>query len=265
MNGSTSRALVAAAVAFTIALFVFGSAVVRAFVIDDVVVPGSGVDGADADSADATGADRPLSLDALMLAIENDPFHPERTRPPVRYRLPGDVDPPPPPELPPPPPLPDFRVTGTAVTPEGGFAVMQLGDAPPRVLAIGEYLAGYQLARVTAETATMQNEQREITLIVPGPATRPVAVAPPQRPTPQTRQQMSREQAIQQAQLVQQILQRARADGATPQMLQAIERLIAQRGIDNLGNMEVQIQGGTMSIRTRTPPDTSSTSRLPHP
>jgi hypothetical protein len=275
MNGSTSRALVVAALAFTAALFVFGSALVRALASDAVTEP------APPSAADTTDggapAERPLSADALMLAVENDPFLPDRSRPAARYRLPGDVDPPPPPPPPPPPALPDFRVSGTAVLPQGGFAVLGIGDAPPRVLAIGEYLGGYMLAGVTAETATMKNDEREITLLVPGPSARPAAAAAaaaaPRGPGAGRGMQQGRqaapppnprEQALQ-AEMLDALLRRAQADGATPQMLQAIERLVQQRGIQNVGTMDVQIQNGTMTFRTRTPPDTSSTPRTPRP
>jgi hypothetical protein len=278
MNHSTSRALIVSAVAFTVALFVFGSALVRALASDTVTEPPPTPSAADTTDG-AEPAERPLSADALMLAVENNPFQPDRSRPAARYRLPGDVDPPPPPPPPPPPALPDFRVTGTAVLPQGGFAVLGIGDAPPRVLAIGEYLGGYMLAGVTSETATMKNDEREITLLVPGPSARPAAAAPAaaaprgpgagagrgmQQGRQATPQANPREQALQ-AELLDALLRRAQADGATPQMLQAIERMIQQRGIQNIGTMDVQIQNGTMTIRTRTPPDTSSTPRTPRP
>jgi hypothetical protein len=277
MNYSASRALVVAALAFTVALFVFGSALVRALASDAGTEPPAPPSVADTTDGGAP-AERPLGADALMLAVENDPFQPDRSRPAARYRLPGDVDPPPPPPPPPPPALPDFRVTGTAVLPQGGFAVLGIGDAPPRVLAIGEYLGGYMLAGVTSETATMKNDEREITLLVPGPSARPAAAAAAAAPRgpgagagrgmQQGRQAAPppnpREQALQ-AEMLDALLRRAQADGATPQMLQAIERTIQQRGIQNIGTMDVQIQNGTMTIRTRTPPDTSSTPRTPRP
>jgi hypothetical protein len=279
MTYSTSRALVVAALAFTVALFVFGSALVRALASDAVTEPPAPPSAADTTDG-GEPAERRLSSDALMLAVENDPFQPDRSRPAARYRLPGDVDPPPPPPPPPPPALPDFRVTGTAVMPDGGIAVLGIGDAPPRVLAIGEYLGGYMLAGVTSETATMKNDEREITLLVPGPSARPAAAAAAAAATrgpgagaargmQQGRQAAPpppnpREQALQ-AEVLDALLRRAQADGATPQMLQAIERMIQQRGIQNIGTMDIQIQNGTMTIGTRTPPDTSSTPRTRRP
>lgn len=270
MNRIPGRALAGAALAFAAALVVFVSALGRALAPVDAGAAPVGVPGSE--PADSASAPRPpLGADALMLAVENDPFSPGRTRPGQRYRLPGDVDPPPPPEPPPPPPLPDFRVSGTVVTPDGGLAVIRIGDGASRVLSIGDYLGGYRLERVTAETATLRNDERELTLLVPGPAAQPMASAAPQPqrgagrgPGMMGRQQQNPREQAARAELLEALLARARADGATPQQLQAIQRMVEQRGIENMGNVEVQIQGGTMTLRTRTsPPDTSSTSRPP--
>jgi hypothetical protein len=264
MTPSGRPVLYAAAAACTVAALVFANALGRAF---DTGPPGPATPpGTPADTAAANSPDeRPLSMDAIMLAIENDPFQPERTRSARRYRLPGDVDLPPPPPPPVPPPPPDFRIVGTAVTPDGGFAVMGVGDAPARVLAIGDYLAGYRLERVAAESALMKNDEREITLTVPGPSPDVAAAAGPQRagrqamperPGMQNRpgQQNPRE-ALMQAQLLEALLERARAQGANPQMLQTLQRLLEQRGIEGMRDMDVQIQGGNMTIRRRMPPD----------
>src|SRR5690606_27401746 len=95
-------------------------------------------------------AERPLTMDALQLAIDNDPFQESRRRPPERYRMPGDpiedAGPPPP------PPPPPFQVLGIAQLPGGGgSAIMQVEDAPPRVVSVGESLFGYTLDRVEGE------------------------------------------------------------------------------------------------------------------
>jgi hypothetical protein len=125
------------------------------------------------------------------------------------------------------------------------------------VLSRGDYLGGYQLDRITAEGVVMKNDEREISVAVPGPGALAAAAQPPGRAVPmpqrnmpvpgQQRQQLTAEQARQMVE----ILERARRDGATPQMLQAIQQLIQQRGIDSFENMDFVIQGGTMQIQRR--------------
>jgi hypothetical protein len=122
----------------------------------------------EADAASAPPITQPpelaLSMDALRLAVDADPFQPERKRHPDRYLLPGErVTDEPPPE---PPPVPPFRIVGTAVSPAGNLALIQVEDLPPRVLAVGESLLGYVLERVDGEFATMTGPQRSVTLPV---------------------------------------------------------------------------------------------------
>ena len=98
-----------------------------------------------------------LTTNALQLAVETDPFQPDRVRAPERYRLPGEeeiIEEPPPP-IPPPPP-PQFRVLGTIVGAQGtGVAVIQTPTGS-RVLGIGESLNGFTLASVTPRAATVE-------------------------------------------------------------------------------------------------------------
>jgi hypothetical protein len=249
---SPSRPLLAAAIALAVALFVFGSALARA-ITTAPASPEESYAQPPADDAVVYGEEA-LTMDELVDALERDPFQPDRQRPPTRYRLPGDVDPPPPPPPPAPPPVPDFRVAGTAVSPEGGFAVMRVGDGPVRVLAVGEYLGGYQLDRVSSASATMKNEDREVTVTVPGPAFNAAAAAPtaPRAPAqrgPAQRQQQAREMTAEQAAVMTRLLESAREQGATPAMLQALQRMIQERGIDNMGTMDIQIQGSGITIR----------------
>lgn len=115
---------------------------------------------------------RPLTMDALQLAIDNDPFREDRQRPPERYRMPGDaIEPQGPPPLPPPPP---FQVLGIAQSPGGGLAVMQIADSPPRVVSVGESLFGYTLDRVEGEVATLSGQGRILTLTVAQASPTPV-------------------------------------------------------------------------------------------
>ena len=139
--------------------------VARTPVVSDTErVPG-GSPGPSADDVSGTEHPEPLTLEALMLAVENDPFQPDRRRPAQRYRLPGEriVAEPDAPELPPPPP---FRVLGTAASGASALAVLQVEDASPRVLGLGESLMGYTLARVEGDTATMVGQGRSLALTV---------------------------------------------------------------------------------------------------
>jgi hypothetical protein len=252
------RSLIAAAAAFLVGVTLFGSALLRAMAPPPVALEAP----APPPPQSLGGAPGEVLLDEVGMAdvLDADPFQPDRQRPPRRYRLPGDVDPPPPPPPPPPPEIPHFRVSGTAVVPDGGFAVMRIADGPERMLALGDFLGGYRLHGITQDGVVMKNDEREVSVLVPGPAQH-VASAParpqpqPQpragQPQPQQRQQMTAEQARRFAE----ILEGARADGATPQMLQAIQQLIQQRGIDTFQNMDIVIEGGSMSVRQRRPPD----------
>lgn len=135
---------------------------------------------------------------------------------------------------------------------------MGVGEGGARIVNVGEYLGGYQLARVTPDAVVMQNEDGELRVPVPAPSAQ-VATAPPApragqpgngRGQQQQRQQMTPEQA----RMMQQMLERARSDGATPQMLEAIQRLIQQRGIENFQDTEIVIRNGSMQIMQRRPP-----------
>jgi hypothetical protein len=86
--------------------------------------------------------------DVVRLAVEHDPFRPERRPPPARFRMPGEG----PaggadsaalgPEL-------AMRLIGTAVTAPGrGFAMCQAGEAAPRLVRVGESFAGFTLRSV---------------------------------------------------------------------------------------------------------------------
>jgi hypothetical protein len=266
---SPSRALIAAAALLAVALFVFGSALVRAIIVEPVLAADADTHASPVQAVADSHREEPLGMDELLAALDNDPFQPDRRRAPVRYRLPGDVDPPPPPPPPAPPPVPDFRVAGTAVAPEGGFAVMRIGEGQTRVLAVGEYMAGYRLERVSAGSVIMKNDAHEVTVSVPGPSASVAAArpaAPPGRaPAPAQRPQQSREMSVEQAAMLNALLERARAQGATPQMLQALQRMIQERGLDAMGGMDIQIQGGGMSISPRRPDTTSVPLQPPAP
>jgi hypothetical protein len=87
----------------------------------------------------------------LVAAVAKDPFHPERRRPAMRFRLPGEGL----------PNAPDsaavqqpFKLIGTAAMAEGrGFAMCQLGEDAPKLVRIGESLGGLTLKRVKPGSA----------------------------------------------------------------------------------------------------------------
>ncbi|HEX2165909.1 MAG TPA: hypothetical protein VHG09_01605, partial [Longimicrobiales bacterium] len=165
MTSSPSRALIGAVLVFSIALFAFGRALVRAIDVDT----GTAEPLPAFAPIDSAGEETPaLTSEALMLAVESDPFRPERTRPPERYRLPGEEVAAPPPAEPPPPPPPDFRLGGTVVFDGGGMALLELNDEA-RLINVGEAMGGYRLSGVTSRAAVLENQFGSITLEVNGP------------------------------------------------------------------------------------------------
>jgi hypothetical protein len=184
-------------------------------------------------SPSTASTDKPLSMDALALAADNDPFQQDRRRPAERYVLPADrVTEEPPPEPPPPPP---FRIIGTALNAEGGLAVVQVEEMTPRVIALGEGMLGYTLESVDGESATLVGDGRTLTL--------PVTAAPPPEPR-RTRPG-------------------ARGRGAQPDaretrerqvdVLEAIRRQMLERGG---ATQDIQIENGRVIIRPRVNRDT---------
>lgn len=115
-------------------------------------------------------ASQRLPAEVLRLAVERAPFEPDRQAPAQRYRMPGDrveATPSPPPEL---PPAPDLRLLATVAGPDGGVAVLRVGDGTPRVVALGEQFVGYQVASIGSGEAMMSGQGRQLNLMVAGPA-----------------------------------------------------------------------------------------------
>jgi hypothetical protein len=89
------------------------------------------------------------SPDRHLLAVEADPFRPERRRPAERFRLPGEavsealaVE-----ETH--PQSGTVQLIGTVVMPNGGsFAMTQVGGEPPRMMRVGESIGGYSLRSI---------------------------------------------------------------------------------------------------------------------
>lgn len=171
-----------------------------------------------------------LTMDALRLAVDADPFQPERRRHPDRYLLPGErLSDEPAPE---PPPLPPFRIVGTAVSPAGNLALIQVEDLPPRVLGVGESLLGYVLERVDGEFATMTGPQRSVTLPVTKMVLADANAGRGRAARGRGQQQRGNDPGRQ--------LEEARA--RQQEIMELLREQIRQRGGD-VGEMRIQFQG----------------------
>jgi hypothetical protein len=147
-------------------------ALARAVLVDPVPLPEAGpaVGLEEQDTSQVLAAEPSLpptlSRQAITRAAGAAPFDPERQPPTQRYRLPGELmveasESSDPDEG---PPVPQLRLLGTIAGPGGGIAVIQEGGERPRVLAIGQTIAGYQVAAVQEEAVTMSSGGWEISL-----------------------------------------------------------------------------------------------------
>jgi hypothetical protein len=266
------RQLVQAGVAFVAAAIVFGAALVRALTIEEVPAAPAPPAGQPVETVASTAHEKPLpsgqsktgaktppkpadaslngatelDLDDIMVAVEHDPFRENRQRPNERYRLPGEEIPeePPPPPIPPAPP---FRVLGTVMMPEGGVALLQVQETPPRVYKQGETVFGYTLARVGQGTATMEGPGRTVTLRVEDPpqnrggrgrAGRGAIPQPGRVNTPPAREMMERANQIREA------IERLRSTGGDAQQIQQLMQMM-EREMQNIGRTQgVELQRG---------------------
>jgi hypothetical protein len=108
----------------------------------------AGVTNAEGDSHEG------YALARLLVAVEKDPFQADRRRPGQRYRAAADLANTPAPARDTTPPV---ELIGTAVSPDGGFAVCALNGSGPRIVRVGQRLGDWTLSRVTkgaAEFAT---------------------------------------------------------------------------------------------------------------
>jgi hypothetical protein len=91
------------------------------------------------------------SADRVFASVAKDPFHPDRRRPAVRFRLPSDARIA---TAAPVPGAPALRVVGTAAGPGGGgFAMCAWAGGPPRIVRIGERVGDWTLSKVTPGAA----------------------------------------------------------------------------------------------------------------
>lgn len=213
-------------------------------------------------------AARELDLEALMVAVDHDPFRPERQRPNQPYRLPGEEIPEeePPPPAPPPPP---FRVLATAVMPAGGIALVQVQESVNRVLSVGETIMGYKLAQVRPGSATLEGNAGAVTLRVedpqPTPRTRNQRGRGREQPAGRGRANSARERQLEgRAEQMREAIERLRANGGNPRQIEQLMELMGRELEQVRRNMEVEVQrgrGGANQIIIRPRADTMLSSR----
>ena len=105
----------------------------------------------------------------VFAAVARDPFRAERTRPAVRYQLPGDR-------------LPELRagsvsrqrlpiisLLGIAVLSDGdALAALQVRGHPARLMRVGDTIEGLELVAVDSVAATLTGSDTTVVLRLPG-------------------------------------------------------------------------------------------------
>lgn len=210
----------------------------------------------------ARSASQRLPAEVLRLAVERAPFEPDRQAPAQRYRMPGDRiedAPSPPPEL---PPAPDFRLLATVAGPDGGVAVLRVGDGTPRVLALGEQFVGYQVASIGSGEAMMSGQGRQLNLRVAGPA--PAGAAVEEEDDSRRRRRGEEESAAdrRRAEIARTLRSRLEtlqqryeaADSEAERMLlqQSAEQLVRQIQQLSEGSQQIQFRGNRIILTTPT-------------
>ncbi len=139
-----------AVAALSTALALLGWSLWRALRIDDVR-PAVAASDVTAGTALGVSLGEGYSTDRVLASVAKDPFHPDRRRPAVRFRLPSDariatrVAA---------PHTPGVRVVGTAASPGGGgFAMCAWAGGTPRIVRIGERVGDWTLSKVTPGAA----------------------------------------------------------------------------------------------------------------
>jgi hypothetical protein len=111
-------------------------------------------------------------LGVALAATAADPFRPDRTRPPERFRLPGErlivaTEADRPANM-----ARELSLIGTVVLPGGGgVAMSRVGGDAPRLVRVGDRIGGYTLRSVhqgRAVFVTERGEEREIHVPKPG-------------------------------------------------------------------------------------------------
>jgi hypothetical protein len=174
MRVPVSRTFVLSVAGVTVAALLCAVALARALTVDPVE-PSSLAPMGVASIAEIAAADGPaarvpsegvLEMESLALAVDHDPFMPDRSRA-ASYRLPGEFVERPVVEREPEPDPPPFRVVGTAQVGGAGIALVQVENSTaPEIVKVGESLFGYRLQRVETEAATLVGQGQSFRLAV---------------------------------------------------------------------------------------------------
>lgn len=253
MRPPTERTFIFAAVGLALATLLCATALVRALSIETTLPQAEAVGVAAVPELPETTertatvpSEGVLDIESLALAVDHDPFQPDRSRP-EPYRLPGDevtVEAPVEPE---PPPVPPFRVIGTAVVDEErGLALVQAEDGTQQMMKVGETLLGYRLQRVDSESATLMGQGWTLTLMVESATLASNAAAD---------RRSGRNGRNAQTEAAAQLLEQLRERGLPAQF---IEQLMQARGRTGRA-------GGVQFNIRRTGPDTIIVPRSPEP
>jgi hypothetical protein len=99
-------------------------------------------------SIDGGSPETPPPPGAAALAVEHDPFRPERRPAPERFRLPGEGGATAKPVAAAALPASPLTLIGTAVIGDGGFAMCQRSGEPPKLVRVGETYGDLMLRAV---------------------------------------------------------------------------------------------------------------------
>ena len=150
-SGRRSRGPIVASLALAASLLLAGAALRRAV---EVTLPAAVESSGGAAPIESSRPRTAAPLDSVLAAVDVDPFNPERTRPPVRFRLPGErvervARPVPRPSVP-----SSLVLTGTVIYPGGGgLAVLSQDRGATMTLRVGESLGELKLEKVERERA----------------------------------------------------------------------------------------------------------------
>jgi hypothetical protein len=206
-----------------------------------------------------------LEMESLALAVDHDPFMPDRRRA-EPYRLPGEYVERPMPvrrEEPEPPP---FRVIGTAQVGDQGIALVEVENSSyPEVVKVGETLFGYRLQRVETEAATMVGQGQAFRLAVERGAAQNSRRRGDDDDESSGRNSRNARQAAAAMERAQTILEQLRERGLPTEMMEQVIR--QQVGGRTMRDIEIVPNDGRNRAIIRVRPDTSTVEmpRTPEP
>jgi len=166
----SGRGPAAALLALLAAVLVCATAAVRAVRVAPAPAPDGTAAAPVAGPADAGGSPAGADEAAVRAAVRRDPFRPDRTAPPERYRLPeertSDGRPASPQAS-----ARAFHLVGTALLSDGRtLAAFRFGSgSPPRVVRPGATIQGFKLIRVEKGRAVLSGPDSAVVLTVSSP------------------------------------------------------------------------------------------------